>query len=84
MVETYFKKHQIIVADVADKFILGVDLLMKFGATLDLKNSVLKVDDEKLLFHELQEDIVRVVLTKDFVLPSESETIVTDSTPGGI
>lgn len=50
-------KYQIMVADIAAILILVTDFRRSFGTTLDLKNGVLKVDGEELLFHELQKDL---------------------------
>lgn len=59
--------HQVLVADIADEFILGMDLLRKFGFTLDLKQGALRMGNEEIPLHPLEDNVVCVLWQK--ILP---------------
>ena len=73
-----FKKgsHQVLVADIVDEVILGMDLMRKFGFTIDLKNGVLRVDHEEVPIHKEDDGLLRVVLVDDITLPECCEKVV--------
>ena len=54
-----------LVANIEDKFILGMDLMNKGGFELDFKNGVLKTNSEELVMHSREDVAARVVLAKD-------------------
>lgn len=65
-----------LVADIVDEVILGMDLMRKFGFTIDLKNGVLRVDHEEVPIHKEDDGLLRVVLVDDITLPECCEKVV--------
>lgn len=69
-------EHQVILADVADEFILGMDLMRKIGLSLDLKHGVLRVGDEDLPLHSSNDSLAEVIVEEEVTIPGRSEIIV--------
>jgi hypothetical protein len=40
--------HRVVVADIVDDFILGLDVMNKFGFVLDIKNRMLQTGNEEI------------------------------------
>ena len=41
--------HQVLVADIVDEAILGVDVMNAYGFTVDFKNNVLRIGKEEVM-----------------------------------
>lgn len=76
-------KHRVLVAEVEDEFILGMDIMKKHGFKLDLKKGVMTVDEEELVLHPREDQAVRVLIAEDVTLPERSEVIVKGQLEGG-
>ncbi|KAK4875473.1 hypothetical protein RN001_011895 [Aquatica leii] len=68
--------HQILVADISEKVILGIDVIKKYGFHFDMKNDVLKIDNEEIPFHSSEKAAVRVLLSEHPTLPARTESVV--------
>lgn len=69
-------KHRVLVAEVEDEFILGMDIMRKHGFKLDLKKGVMMVNEEELVLNPREENPARIIITEDVTLPERSESIV--------
>lgn len=65
--------HQVLVANISDDVILGMDIMKEYGFSLDLKEGLLRVRNEDLVFHCRSEATVRVILEKEETLPPRSK-----------
>ena len=77
-------KHQVVVADVSEEVILGIDLMKAFGFSLDFRNGVVHLGQEEVVVHRQADTAVRVILTEDVVLPKRSEKIVLARLDGNV
>jgi predicted aspartyl protease len=70
--------HRVVVADIVDDFILGLDVMNKFGFVLDIKNRKLQTGNEEILLHFATASIdeVRVIVSEIVRLQKNSEQIV--------
>jgi predicted aspartyl protease len=80
--------HRVVVADIVDDFILGLDVMNKFGFVLDIKNRMLQTGNEEILLHLATASIdeVRVSVSETVRLQKNSEQIVLaelEGDPGG-
>jgi hypothetical protein len=80
--------HRVVVADIVDDFILGLDVMNKFGFVLDIKNRMLQTGNEEILLHlaTTSNDEVRVIVSETVRLQKNSEEIVLaelEGDPGG-
>lgn len=69
-------QHPVLVADIEDEVILGMDVMNSKGFKLDLQRSVLEINDEELVLHRRNEGVVRIILAEDVILPERSEVIL--------
>jgi len=49
--------HEVIVADITEEFILGMDVIRKYGFHIDLKNDALRIDNEEIPFSDAEQFI---------------------------
>jgi predicted aspartyl protease len=80
--------HRVVVADIVDDFILGLDVMNKFGFVLDIKNRMLQTGNEDILLHLATASIdkIRVIVSETVRLQKNSEQIVLaelEGDPGG-
>ena len=68
--------HQLLVADIEEEFILGMDVMRKLGLKLDLENGVLRVDNDELPLQSKNDASLRICLVEDVTLSPESENLV--------
>jgi predicted aspartyl protease len=70
--------HRVVVADIVDDFILGLDIMNKCGFVLDIKNRMLQTGNEEILLHlsTASIDEVRVIVSEKVRLQTNSEQIV--------
>lgn len=71
-------KREVIVADITDKFILGLDILLEYKMKVDLQNKVLRFQNEEVPLltpgkhlHQLE-----IILKEDEQLPALTERVV--------
>ena len=68
-------KHRVLVADVEETVILGMDVMTKLGFQLDLKGRVLRIGNEEIVLRGRQDTLAFAILTEDTVIPGHSEAI---------
>ena len=77
--------HLVLVADIADDFILGMDFLSKRGVSLDLEHGVIRVGNEESFIHSREDGAaIRVILAEDTTIPGRSEKIVMPNLEGDL
>ncbi|KAJ8961019.1 hypothetical protein NQ317_009071 [Molorchus minor] len=67
---------QVLVADIEDELILGMDIMNTKGFKLDFKRGVLQINEEEVVLHGRTEERVRVVLAEDSSLSERCEAIL--------
>ncbi|KAK9712519.1 Zinc knuckle [Popillia japonica] len=69
-------EHRVLVADIEEEFILGVDGMRPHGFNLDLENGVIRVGSDEIVL-QYQKDIgCCLVLAEETTVPSRTEIIV--------
>ncbi len=68
--------HQVLVADIEEAVILGMDVMAKYGFKLDLKKRTLKIEDEDVFVQEHDEFTTRVFAAEVVTIPKQSEILV--------
>lgn len=70
--------HEFIVADIIDEIIIGMDVMVKHGFNLDLKNMLLTYGNVEipLRYDSDEENVMRLVVQKDQKIAANSEGIV--------
>lgn len=77
--------HRVLVANIEDEVIMGIDLLCKFGVEMDMKRGVVKVGNEELPIESPKESLLaRVILMEEIKIPGRSETIVIAEVEGSL
>ncbi|CAC5397561.1 unnamed protein product [Mytilus coruscus] len=70
--------QQVVIADIPQSGILGVDFLDKFGAQIDFKKKIIQIDGNVFhLFSDTRKLCCKVSLSKDTYVPPNSEIITT-------
>jgi len=74
-------KHQakVLVADIVDTFILGLDLMDELDVKIDLKNKLLRIGNEEISAEETRvgrREQIKLILDQDTAMPANSEIIV--------
>ena len=71
-------KENILVADIVDDFILGLDIMEKHGFVLDLGQKTLRIDNEEITLRTSMDPLERVCLlsVETVRIPSNSEKII--------
>ncbi|KAJ8974766.1 hypothetical protein NQ317_008205 [Molorchus minor] len=64
---------QVLVADIEDELILGMDIMNTKGFKLDFKRGVLQINEEEVVLHGRTEERVRVVLAEDSSISERCE-----------
>ncbi|KAJ8980860.1 hypothetical protein NQ317_008919 [Molorchus minor] len=67
---------QVLVADIEDELILGMDIMNTKGFKLDFKRGVLQINEEEVVSHGRTEERVRVVLAEDSSISERCEAIL--------
>ncbi|KAJ8984501.1 hypothetical protein NQ317_014591 [Molorchus minor] len=67
---------QVLVADIEDELILGMDIMNTKGFKLDFKRGVLQINEEEVVLHGRTEERVRVVLAEDSSISERCEAIL--------
>lgn len=67
--------HRVLVADIEESVILGMDVMSAHGFRLDLKKHTLEVGTEELILHPQKDICAQLVLTEDVTLPERSELL---------
>ncbi|KAJ8983121.1 hypothetical protein NQ317_001865 [Molorchus minor] len=67
---------QVLVADIEDELILGMDIMNTKGFKLDFKRGVLQINEEEVVLHGRTEERVRVVLAEDSSISELCEAIL--------
>ncbi|KAH0818866.1 hypothetical protein GEV33_003925 [Tenebrio molitor] len=80
--------YRVVVADIVDDYVLGLDVMNKFRFVLDIKNRMLQTGNEEFLLHLAIASIdqVRVIVSETVRLQKNSEQIVLaelEEDPGG-
>jgi predicted aspartyl protease len=80
--------YRVVVADIVDDFVLGLDVMNKFRFVLDIKNRMLQTGNEEFWLHLAIASIdqVRVIVSETVRLQKNSEQIVLaelEGDPGG-
>ncbi|XP_072377725.1 uncharacterized protein [Diabrotica undecimpunctata] len=68
--------NTVIVADIEEDIILGMDVMNMHGFQLDFKNKVIKVGNEEVFLHPHNDNTVQAAINEDTVVPARSETII--------
>ncbi|KAJ8911547.1 hypothetical protein NQ315_012800, partial [Exocentrus adspersus] len=68
--------HRVLVADIEDEVILGVDIMNSKGFQLDFEHGVLKINEEEVVLHGRTEERVRVILAEDTSIAERCEEII--------
>lgn len=68
--------HTVIVADIEEDVILGMDVMNAHGFQLDFKNKVIKIGAEEVFLHPYEHSTVPAAVQEDTVIPGRSETII--------
>lgn len=64
-----------LVASVEEDFILGMDVLEKFGFKLDLRKGVVTVSKEEIILHNGKNFTATVRLLKNTTLPAHTQIV---------
>ncbi|KAJ8980121.1 hypothetical protein NQ317_005538 [Molorchus minor] len=67
---------QVLVADIEDELILGMDIMNTKGFKLNFKRGVLQINEEEVVLHGRTEERVRVVLAEDSSISERCEAIL--------
>ena len=65
--------HRVLVADIEDELILGMDIMTTRGFELNLKQGILKINEEEVVLHRKCEETLRVVVAEDVSIPERCE-----------
>lgn len=68
-IESATIRHCVLVVDIEENVILGADIMKKCGYKLDLKNGVLRANEEDLTLYYREDANVRIVVLGDSTLP---------------
>lgn len=71
--------HDVLIADIEDEFILGMDVMTKHGFELNLRRGTLRVEGEELVLQHREEVRIQVVLAEDVTVSKRSECLVSAS-----
>ena len=69
-------EETVLVADIENDFILGMDVMRKYGFKMDLNEGVIHLNNEELVIHPLECSLSRVMLYENVTLADRTETIV--------
>jgi len=72
---------KVLVADIVDAFILGLDLMDELDVKIDFKNKLLRIGNEEIVFSAKEtpmgrRDQIKLILDQDTDIPANSEIIV--------
>lgn len=66
----------VLVAEIMEEVILGMDVIKGYGFQLDMIDDVLRIGSREIPFRECEDAKIRVLLTEDVELRGQAETIV--------
>ncbi|KAK9709155.1 hypothetical protein QE152_g26784 [Popillia japonica] len=69
-------EHRVLVADIEEEFILGVDVMQPHNFNLDLENGVIRVGSDKIVLQYQKDMACCLVLAEDTTVASRTERIV--------
>jgi predicted aspartyl protease len=69
-------KHQMLVADIKEEVIIGMDIMNSRGFQLDFKRGTLTVNNEEVVLHGKSDEVVSLLLGEDTSIPERSEMIL--------
>jgi hypothetical protein len=65
-----------LVADIKEEVIIGMDIMNSRGFQLDFKRGTLTVNDEEVVLHGKSDEVVSLLLGEDTSIPERSEMIL--------
>ncbi|KAJ8957183.1 hypothetical protein NQ318_007745 [Aromia moschata] len=71
--------HQVLIADIRDDCILGLDILSKHDFVVDIKNRIIQVQNEEIVMAPKLQDYNqsrRIIVEEDIQMPQGSENII--------
>ncbi|KAJ8948859.1 hypothetical protein NQ318_013512 [Aromia moschata] len=71
--------HQVLIADIRDDCILGLDILSKHGFVVDIKNRIIQIQNEEIVMAPKLKDYNqsrRIIVEEDIQMPQGSENII--------
>ncbi|KAJ8942120.1 hypothetical protein NQ318_000715 [Aromia moschata] len=71
--------HQVLIADIRDDCILGLDILSKHGFVVDIKNRIIQKQNEEIVMAPKLKDYNqsrRIIVEEDIQMPQGSENII--------
>ena len=81
-------KHRVLVADISENIILGLDFLSTFGLELDLRKKTVTIGEEEVVLCSKKDSTAQVRLVEDTTIPARSQMVTQARTavdvPGGI
>lgn len=72
-------KHRVLVANIEEEVILGMDMMTKLGCKLDLEENVIRINGEEIVLQRRtnnRPNVAQVVLDEDTVLPERCQKMV--------
>lgn len=71
-------KHRILVADIVNDFILGMDFMKHYGVVVDIKEEVLRIGKEEVPLHlpDASSTILQLILIEEEKIPPLTERIL--------
>ncbi|KAJ8955748.1 hypothetical protein NQ318_008620, partial [Aromia moschata] len=71
--------HQVLIADIRDDCILGLDILSKHDFVVDIKNRIIQIQNEEIVMAPKLQDYNqsrRIIVEEDIQMPQGSENII--------
>ncbi|KAJ8946364.1 hypothetical protein NQ318_010129 [Aromia moschata] len=71
--------HQVLIADIRDDCILGLDILSKHDFVVDIKNRIIRIQNEEIVMAPKLQDYNqsrRIIVEEDIQMPQGSENII--------
>jgi predicted aspartyl protease len=68
-------KHRVLVAEISEEVILGLDFLSTFGLELDLRRKALTIGGEEVVLHSGKDCTAQIQLLKEITIPARSQIV---------
>lgn len=68
-------KRHVLVADIVEDVILGIDIIHEHGFALDLRKRILRVGTEELIQHPKEDLRAQMLLAEDVTVPQRSDLL---------
>ncbi|MCD1431043.1 DDE-type integrase/transposase/recombinase [Klebsiella pneumoniae] len=69
-------EHRVLVAEIENEVILGMDIMNARGFELNFNRGILKINNDEVILHKKNEEIVCVTLAEDTSVPEQTEVIL--------